>query len=188
MKEAYENSADVTEEWALNDYIASKRLSELGKPMWWSMAQWVDGINKLIETSDVIPFNEDYKSDPKVEKAFHSCAIINLKKSGGKSFSLSDDLSSYIDSDWDLLWEQIQEINPDLIICGATYPLIESKLGCPQKSAEWLYHAQGYHFIDFWHPSNQWPHKVKYYSLMSALKQSKELWMPKRSFVAELLE
>jgi len=33
MKEAYENSADVTEEWALNDYIASKRLSELGKPM-----------------------------------------------------------------------------------------------------------------------------------------------------------
>ncbi|CAM4029557.1 hypothetical protein [Shewanella aquimarina] len=179
MKEAYESSPDVIDEWALNDYLASKRLSELGKSMWWSMAQWVDGINKLIETGEVIQFDEGYKSNPKLEEAFQSCAVINIKKSSGKSSSTNEDLFAYVNSDWDLLWQQIQSINPDLIICGATYPLIESKLEKSDKSAEWLYHAKGYYFVDFWHPSNQWPYKVKYYSLMSALKQSKTLWKPR---------
>jgi hypothetical protein len=180
MKEAYESSSNVVEEWALNDYLAGKKLNELGKTMWWSMAQWVDGINKLVETGEVNSFDKDYKSNPKMEEAFHSCAIINIKKSSGKSSSTSDDLSDYVDSDWDLLMEQIQKINPDLIICGATYPLIESKLVKSGPTAEWLYHAKGYHFVDFWHPSNQWPYKVKYYSLMSALKQSKDQWIPKK--------
>ncbi|MGS0724647.1 hypothetical protein ACVBKF_00555 [Shewanella sp. 0m-11] len=180
MKEAYESSTETEQEWALNEYLASKTLKELGKPMWWSVAHWLDGINKLIATDEIQPFDEGYKSDPKVEEAFQSCAIINIKKSAGQSSSAADELSKYVDSDWELLLGQIKAINPDLIICGATYPLIAPKLGKPKKSAEWLYQAEGYYFVDFWHPSNQWPYKVKYYSLLSALKQSKELWQPLR--------
>ncbi|WP_394388952.1 hypothetical protein [Shewanella woodyi] len=180
MKEAYESSVETAQEWALNEYLASKTLGEIGKPMWWSTAQWLDGINKLITTGEVQPFDEHYKSDLKVEEAFQSCAIINIKKSAGKSSSTTDDLTKYVDCDWDLLLDQIKKINPDLIICGATYPLIASKLVSPEKSAEWFYQAEGYCFVDFWHPSNLWPYKVKYYSLLSALKQSKEIWEPKR--------
>ncbi len=179
MKEAYESSPDDCQEWALNEYL-NNDLNTIGKPMWWSLAQWLDGINKLCDSNDVATFDEEFKADSGLNLAFHSCAVINLKKSSGKSSSDVDDLAKYVEGDWELLWAQIESINPDLIICGATYPLIASKLGSPKRSAEWLYHAKGYHFVDFWHPSNQWPYKVKYYSLLSALKQSKELWLPKR--------
>lgn len=182
MKEAYESSTETAKEWALNEYLASKTLRELGKPMWWSVAHWLDGINKLIATGEVQPFDESYESDPQLEEIFQSCAIINIKKSSGNSSSVSDDLSTYVEKDWELLLQQIKTINPDLIICGKTFPLIELKLGGPKRSAEWLYQAEGYYFVDFWHPSNQWPYKVKYYSLLSALKQSKELWQPQRIF------
>lgn len=178
MKEAYETSPEDSQEWALNEYLRND-LNSIAKPMWWSIAQWLDGLNELCISNEVAPFNEEFKTKPELDLAFHSSAVINLKKSSGKSSSTTDDLSMYVEQDWDLLWVQIKKINPDLIICGATYPLIASKLGSPKKSAEWLYEAKGYHFVDFWHPSNQWPYKVKYYSLLTALKQSRSIWLPK---------
>lgn len=179
MKEAYESSDDITEDWALNDYL-NKPLSVLGKPMWWTMAQWLDGLEHLVRHGEVKPFNEGYRHDSNLDTLFKSSAIINIKKSAGKSSSDKDDLLSYVESDWTLLWQQIELINPDLIICGHTFPLIENPLkeiGLSKKG-EWLYQAGGFYFVDFWHPSNQWPYKVKYYSLLTALKQSRDCWLP----------
>jgi len=51
MKEAYESSEEVLTEWNLNDYLKQKSLKELAKPMWWSMAQWLKGINYLSNTN-----------------------------------------------------------------------------------------------------------------------------------------
>jgi hypothetical protein len=177
LKEAYESDKDETKEWVLNDYL-DRDLDKLGKIIWWSIAQWLHGINQLIKTGDVEPFDEKFKDISGIDDTFRSCAVINLKKSSGLSSSSTEDLAEYVKSDWDLLWQQVEEIKPDLIICGATYPLIASQLDTPVRSAEWLYLAKGYHFVDFWHPSNQWPYKVKYYSLLSALKQSMHLWSP----------
>lgn len=182
MKEAYESSSEVKEDWALNDYL-NKPLSVLGKPMWWTMAQWLDGLDHLVRNGTVKPFNENYKQDANLDVLFQSCAIINIKKSAGKSSSNNEDLTSYVESDWTWIWQQIKRVNPDIIICGHTFPLIENKLKQQglTKEGEWLYQSEGFYFVDFWHPSNQWPYKIKYYSLLTALEQSKAQWQPKTS-------
>ncbi|MEZ8372003.1 hypothetical protein AB6C94_21660 [Vibrio splendidus] len=179
MKEAYESDEDSTKEWNLNDYLRETPLSSLSKTMWWSIAQWLKGINHLHEHGNLLPFDQGFKNDPSLNEVFRSCAIINLKKSGGISRSSDENIKKYVESDWDLIWMQIEEINPDLIICGSTYPLIASKLETPKHSHEWFYEANGYKFLDYWHPAAQWPYKIKYYSILSALSQSAEKWIPK---------
>lgn len=48
-------------------------------------------------------------------------AVVNIKKSNGKSSSKDDDIYYYTADDKELLIEQIKLINPTLIICGGTY-------------------------------------------------------------------
>lgn len=179
MKEAYEINPNESDEWNLNDYLSSRSLNDIGKQMWWTIAQWLKGIDHLNEHQEVPPFNPNFRDDNHIDTLFKSCAIVNIKKSAGKSRSNDEDLKGYVESDWELTMAQIKEINPDLIICGSTYPLIKNKLTNPVKSNEWFYEAEGYMFVDYWHPSVRWPYKVKYYSILSALHQSIGQWSPR---------
>jgi len=75
----------------------------------------------------------------------------------------------------DLLSKQIDSRSPDLIVCGSTWPIIESKIN-HEKCGEWLYKTDKYYFVDFWNHANQYPNKLNYYSLLTALKFSIEHW------------
>ncbi len=182
LKEAYVSDPRETQEWDLCNHL-TKGLTELKKKMWWTLSQWSYGINKLVETNEILQFNEGFKNDDDFNEAFLSSAIINIKKSAGKRTSKKSDLSLYVENDWDLISKQIEEINPDLIVCGATWPIIEKHLKAQdfldfEKCAcsEWLYQRDKYYFVDFWHPANQYPNKLNYYSLLTALKFSVNKW------------
>lgn len=57
------------------------------------------------------------------ENLLSQCALINLKKIGNPTSSTSD-LIGYTTSAKALIKEQIELINPSVIICGATYELL----------------------------------------------------------------
>jgi len=179
LKEAYESDENQSEEWDLAKYL-SNGLGIIKKKMWWTVSQWSYGLRKLHETNEVVPFNEQFKADEDFNEAFLSSAIINIKKSSGKVSSNKSDLALYVKEDWDLISEQIEEINPDLIICGSTLPIIEEHLkytpSALKKCDEWLYKSDKYYFVDFWHPANQYPNKLNYYSLLTALRFSIDKW------------
>lgn len=177
LKEAYSDAPYSEGEWDLTNYL-SKGLDHIRGKMWPTISQWSLGIRKLLETSEVPYFDENYKNNQEFNEAFLCCAVINLKKSSGYKSSNNDDLSKYVASDWDLLSNQIDEISPNLIICGSTWPIIKSHVS-HEKCGEWLYKTDKYHYVDFWHPANQYPNKLNYYSLLTALKFSIEQWRPK---------
>lgn len=138
-------------------------------------------ISQLVETNEIELFNEGFKSDDNFNNAFLSSAVINLKKSSGQSISEKSDLSLYVENDWDLISKQIVEINPDLIFCGSTWPIIEKhlktqKISRVNKCCEWLYQVDQHYHVDYWHPANQYPSKLNYYSLLTALKFSMNKW------------
>lgn len=172
FKEAYNSD---TGDFDLRNHL-SKPLSVLRKKMWWTVSQWTYGVNKIIEGVGVVPFDENFKKNQEMNKLFHSIAIINIKKSSGKTSSNSSDLAKYVEADWDHLKEEIDEINPDLIIGGSTWPLIQDKFDSMTKEDEWLYKADGRYYVDFWHPANQYPNKLNYYSLITVLNNSKDKW------------
>ncbi len=57
----------------------------------------------------------------KRRESLRKIAVVNIKKSDGKSSSSDDDIYYYAAVDKDLLIEQIKLINPTTIICGGTY-------------------------------------------------------------------
>ena len=177
LKEAYGDTPNLEGEWDLVNYL-SKGLGQIRGKMWPTVSQWCFGINKLIETSEIPQFDENFKINREFNDAFLGSAVINIKKSSGYKSSNKLDLIKYVNSDWDLLSEQIDSISPDLIICGSTWPLIKSKINY-EKSGEWLYKSDKYYFVDFWHPANQYPNKLNYYSLLTALKFNIKHWGPK---------
>tara|TARA_R110002072_G_scaffold249084_3_gene408060 strand:- start:9026 stop:9667 length:642 start_codon:yes stop_codon:yes gene_type:complete len=163
LKEAYSGSED----WDLRTYL---RKGPKGN-MWNQVAQWSYGLQELARTGEVAPFPGD-KQKAAVVDAFLSAAAVNLKKSGGKSESDDSDLRKYVESDWDLLLQQIHDLAPDLVICGFTYPIFRDRLRAPKKRGEWIYRANGLTFVDFWHPANHYPHKLNYYSICTAVRLS----------------
>ncbi|CAN2042122.1 Uracil DNA glycosylase superfamily protein [Candidatus Magnetomoraceae bacterium gMMP-15] len=171
LKEAYESNPEVKTGWSLCNLISKNWKGPKGK-MCWAMAQWAYGIQQLHKTGDV-PFFQRRGDD--LKRALLSSAVINLKKSEGKSKSDNKDLSSYVKSDWDLIERQIDLIKPNIVICGMTFPLIRDRLKGAKKFSEWIYIYKNLYFIDFWHPTNRYPNKLNYYSLCSVIRLSKLL-------------
>ncbi|HFQ5215898.1 TPA: hypothetical protein ACGUW3_004509, partial [Vibrio vulnificus] len=176
LKEAYSGTPDSEGEWDLASYL-NQGLHALRGKMWKTVSQWCLGIQKLVISGEVCIFDESYKGNMEFDDALRGCAVINLKKSSGYSSSNNADLRQYVESDWDLIEAQIDELKPDLIVCGSTWPLIKSKIP-HEKCGEWLYKSDRHYFVDFWHPANQYPNKLNYYSLLTALKLSIQEWRP----------
>lgn len=75
--------------------------------MWCRVAAWMSKLFKLlgIET----------------ENPLQKIAVVNIKKSEGKSSSDYGDIMNYAREDRELIRKELELIDPDLIICGATY-------------------------------------------------------------------
>lgn len=174
LKEAYSDTPQSDGEWDLVKYLNSG-IPSIKSKMWSTVSQWCFGLKTLTETNEIICFDENHKNNPEYNDAFLSCAVVNIKKSSGYKSSDKDDLSKYVASDWDLLEQQIDEISPDIIICGSTWPIIKSKIS-HEKCGEWLYKTKNHYFVDFWHPANHYPNKLNYYSLLTALKLNIDKW------------
>lgn len=98
------------------NYNLAKDLNE-NEPwrMWLRVAEWVYAIQNTTITK-IAKYGENLASHDLIK----SIAVVNVKKSNGKSTSNDDDLMSYASADKDLLRKQIEMIKPNIIVCGNT--------------------------------------------------------------------
>ncbi len=75
---------------------------------------------------------DDLPQSKEVFDTLFSCAIINLKKIPGSTRSNFNNIDHYFKSGKEFIFNQIEEINPTIIICGGTYdhlqPIIKNEL------------------------------------------------------------
>lgn len=105
-------------------------------------------------------------------EALLSCAVMNIKKSGGKPSSNHQDLATYVEKDGAMIKRQVELINPEIIVCGHVWYLIK-KLWPDAKSVyDEVDEADGRIVIDFWHPSNRYPEEMNYYALVALIQNA----------------
>ncbi len=173
LKEAYDNQGRGQDWWDL-----SQMIQEWDRPygrMWWTLAYWSYGVKNLINNrGQIMPFPTEESKWKKAAENLYESAVVNIKKSGGKKTSDWEDLKKYAEEDSDLIWEQICDINPRLVVCGGTWSIIKDYLPTPPKKehdrlGDMVYDVNGRVFIDFWHPANRYPNAMNYYTLCSLI-------------------
>jgi len=162
LKEAYD-SKNTTGTWHLPKHIQKRKATgRTFRPL----GQWAYGIQKIVSTGKIEDYSEE---DELINAALLSAAIINVKKSSGKSNSNKDNLAKYIESDWDLIEKQISILSPDIIVCGRTWSLIRDKLKDRMKISDRVHKANQLTFVDFWHPANRSSNLMNYYALCALI-------------------
>lgn len=158
LKEAYD-SKNNSGTWDLTKLIKKRGVSgRTFKPM----AQWAYGVQNLLDGKGIVPYVDNNLD---VKQSLFSSSIVNLKKSSGKKASSKTELLKYVNEDWDLLYTQIKEISPRVVICGKTWPLITEKLPNKNKITDRAYISENIIYINFWHPSNRSSNLMSYYAL-----------------------
>ena len=106
-------------------------------------------------------------------EALLSCAVMNIKKSGGKTSSGHQDLLAYVEKDGALIKRQVDLINPDIIVCGHVWYLMKHLWPTPERVYDEVVKTDGRIVIDFWHPSNRYPEEMNYYALAALIQNSR---------------
>lgn len=175
LKEAYgwHNDGDL-----IKDHLLTQG-SMSGYPTWRRVTQWAEGLLKTTAEA-IYPYTKQKNCTFGNEFLKHIAAV-NIKKSGGVEKSNADDLMAYAKHDKDELYEQIQIIDPTVIICGYTMEYLNIIM--PEPIKEWAGQSQNLFYrtqlnghdvlvLDYWHPSNQYPDIMNYYTLMGIYQQA----------------
>lgn len=96
----------------------------------------------------------------------HEIAFINVKKIPGKARSYKKELRDNYEKYKDLLFRQIDAIDPDIIIFGGTFFLFENDIKVDSKTdfgTCTLYQATNKIFIKAYHPQNRRISREKYF-------------------------
>ncbi len=182
LKEAYHTKPYDT-------FDLSQKLRDYGPwdVMWPRVAEWSYGIRNTTKER-IADFTEIYndKDKQKRKAEIQRIAVVNIKKSGGQKSSSETDLQHYADADADLLTEQIDLINPTVIICGYTFGHLNSfycgnainKKGNYNPNCFYIY--KGITILDYYHPAAEgMPAFMAYYALCAiwqkALKTAQTL-------------
>lgn len=162
LKEAY---AKDGKGWDL----AEEHRYEIGRDKWqrhttWTnISRWTYGLFNT--TKDSRPeYEEQVEFHKKQNPYLQKIAALNIKKSGGKSYSQANDLKKYACNDSNEIVEQIHLIDPNVIVCGSTLWLLELVLKQVdpsfkiERNDNWFYFIDlpnGHKtlVIDFYHPS-----------------------------------
>ena len=183
LKEAYsqENSSD----WNL-----TQRLSEgFMTRMWGNVAEWTYGI--INTTITALPQKQHLSAKQKAE-LLQKIAVVNIKKSDGKKQSNYEDLLACTVADQLFLQQELQILNPDVIVCGYNSSLLRFLYGADLQEDGTISGDSGqipYHFmrekgftvvggqiiLDFYHPANHFPSIMNYYTICSLYQQALKL-------------
>jgi len=140
------------------------------KKIWWTVAAWAYAAHQ--GSAQRIPLLSR-KSEPDQASALLASAVANVKKSGGKSTSDPVEIGQCAKTDGQFLSRQVEIINPDIVICGGTWPDIKYLW---QQDAEQVYdhvfRVKNRFFVRFWHPANRYPSRLNYYALACLLQNS----------------
>ena len=176
LKEAYGEDAD----WSLTDWL---RKTGPGYNIWYRVVEWIYGILNTTSSSiaryspDKISFD---KSEDKPNEWLSQVAIVNIKKSGGRSTSNYDEIKAYALADKEEIIKELELLDPDIIVCGATAETLNGICGGfvgPDRCDNWYYYSDVIGdrerlFIDFYHPANRYPTLLNYYGLVNIYQQA----------------
>lgn len=176
LKEAYHSDEypspvyDLTQD--LRDYAPWK-----GDTVWRRVAEWANGI--LLSGPDSM---ESYRklSDAEANAVLRRIAIVNIKKSHGTPQSDPDDLRHFAEADKELLYRQIELIEPDIIVCGNTFEFLNIVIGTHdtpidregQHSDNWHYRWRDRMILDYYHPAALYPAQLLYYGLLGCYRDA----------------
>ncbi len=191
LKEAYQEDEHI---WDLAKWLRKENGKDGAvKKMWNTVAEFTYGLLNTTKTS--IPSYTEAKVLTKSDKSnlLQKIAVVNVKKSAGKSESEWADLIGYAQNDADLLRKEIDLIAPDIIVCGNNSSLLRIVYGASVDSKNNVLHdgemnehtytlmnKNGYVWfddkliIDFWHPANQFPKMMNFYTLCSIYQKALE--------------
>ncbi len=174
MKEAYSNKDD--EDWSLANWVATGDC--LKHKIWRRIALWTNGL--LHTTSGIIcPYTKRY-SEEEFKDSLQRIAILNIKKSNGKSVSDYDELDAYASEDMYEIRKEFELIDPDVVVCGGCfltlYATAFARDDVSEKNENWYYYRDVFGkerlFLDFYHPANHWSELLNYYGLMGIYQQA----------------
>jgi hypothetical protein len=144
--------------WSITEDVFACAEKSGNKPPFATIAYVTYSVfNNFVKYSEM-----DYVTeDPRIWEALKNIAYINVNKFPGKKRSDSEIIASYYQKNRELLKNQIDAINPDIVIAGNILYLfyedfdltkLDLKSGGPGKSAEFC-QKDGRLFINAYHPS-----------------------------------
>lgn len=120
LKEAYEDDHNK-KQWSLN-----KELRDYGpwNSIWNRVCEWTRGIHETTEEK-IARYTPASKmgnnGTMSANEWLRKIAVMNIKKSGGLNKSDYGEISAYADADAQEIIREIELINPDIVVCGATF-------------------------------------------------------------------
>lgn len=169
FKEAYEDDHNK-QSWALNT-----ELRDYGPwgMIWNRICEWTYGIH-MTNISE-LPRYKVVRDNEWLRKI----AVMNLKKSGGLHQSEYEEISAYAKADKEEIIREIELIDPDIVICGATFGdinTITDKKVNKGSNDNWYYYTdiigRRRLYIDYYHPSNRFPSLLNFYGLVGIYQQA----------------
>lgn len=155
-------------------YDLTSDLKENGPwKMWYRVVDWTYAILNTTETK--LADYEECSKVPSNNEILRQAAVVNIKKSDGKSRSNYEELRNYVAADREELLEEIKLINPGVIVCGYTSSLFKEIIGkenITEESKNWYYFWGDTLVIDYYHPANQYPALVNFYAVASIYQKA----------------
>jgi hypothetical protein len=168
-------------------FITKESNNPLHKPgdfrSWWQdeikygfsyrIAEWAYGIQ-----NNFPQYDEIWRKKGSAKKAINQIAFMNIKKNGGGGSSHYDDIMDHLKLNFQLIHQQINIIDPDIIILGLSWRDVRDNLF---PEAKWINSGydvpiskiNNYKVIDFYHPSSR-NAPAAAYSLLQNIIQSRQ--------------
>ena len=155
--------------WDLREFLRNRGCDQMST--WRNISRWIEGIRRLPQD---IPWQELEEIDPKRrQRALHSIAAVNLKKSPGGG---STDMGAFwaaVNGDGPFLKKQLALYGADIVICCGTGDYVGKLFDlhgeCTQRGIWCAEFGQGV-LVSYLHPEARTWDCLKHYSLMDALR------------------
>ena len=175
LKEAYGT------DWGDYTLVTWLRDKHPSSKIWNRIAKWTYGLQNTNKS-----FIQPYKNKLSTNEHndfLEQIAVMNLKKSKGKSQSDSEEIAFYAKHDSNEIKKEFELIDADVIVCGYTFrPLYKALFENDfensgiEANENWFYYLEYAGkkrlFIDYYHPSNYWSDLINYYGLIGIYQQA----------------
>ena len=113
LKEAY------GEDWGENTLASWLGNSHPRVGLWSRVARWTYGLQRTSLNS--IRRYKESLTEEEHNEALEAIAVLNLKKSNGKSCSDYDEIAAYAKFDKEEIQKEFELIDADIVVCGSTF-------------------------------------------------------------------
>ncbi|GEM_PF-1795721 len=141
------------------------------------MVEWLYAIERTLNGQSV-DIEEERRTDyPECRAVMLRSAWINIKKANGVSHSDANDLSIVVRRDHIFLKKQIDMLNPQIILCCATFEIARDPLfsNCARiQGTKFSYRSEGRVIVNYRHPARA--SRETYMPLMEEARMLREAW------------